>query len=540
VTSAPALRLSALFAIVLLSPPILLSFAAPAPPTEETGAGLTELERRGKQIYVTGESPSEEPVVALMGKNAIEVPASTLPCAGCHGRDGRGKPEGGVTPTDLTWESLTKPYGVRHESGRKHPPYTPSLLKRAIAMGVDPAGQELHTAMPRYRMSLEDMEALVAYMRKLGADPDPGIDEKTLHLATLLPPEGVGGGVGEAIESVLQAFVTDLNEGGGLYGRRLVLHTHRLAFEPERRREGVAAFLDETPVFAMVGAFIAGSDESIPELLAEREIPLVGPFTLHPQTGFPLNRHVFYVLSGLATQGRVLVDFAAERHAAEGEPPSRPGAAVLFPPGNELEQVAEAMAQQAEEHDWELLRLPVAMGSLDGEVLAQRLSAEEIEVLFLLHPQAVRAALLEALPPVDLLLPGAFASPGLFTSPAAAAGRLYLSFPTLPADQSPQAVESYGRLAETHGLPRQSLTTQLTTLAAAQVLVEGLKQAGRDLSREKLIEVLEEFYEFRSGLTPPITYNPNRRIGALGAYVVTVDAERRSFEPLGSFRQPAD
>ena len=30
-------------------------------------------------------------------------------------------------------------------------------------MGIDPAGNKLHVAMPRFRMSLQDMEDLAAY-----------------------------------------------------------------------------------------------------------------------------------------------------------------------------------------------------------------------------------------------------------------------------------------------------------------------------------------------------------------------------------------
>jgi ABC-type branched-subunit amino acid transport system substrate-binding protein len=551
--------LRACLALLLLVPTLR---AQEPPPSDETL--LSPEEERGKQIYLTGESPSGEPITALMGDSAVEVPASTLPCANCHGRDGKGNPEGGVTPTNLTWEALSKPYGVRHETGREHPPYTEQLLKRAIAMGFDPAGNELHAAMPRYRMSIEDMEALVSYLRILGTDQDPGVTGKALHLGTLLPPEGPATGVGEAIESVLRAFVAEVNDGGGLYGRQLVLHTHRLAPDPTQRRKGVEAFLDETPVFALVGAFIAGSDKEIPDLLAEREIPLVGPFTLHPQTGFPINRQVFYLLSGLATQGRVLVDLAAERNparpvetgestdgtrvsggsdrTASGAPEiRRPTAVVVFPPGGQIEKDVEAVEKQADLHGWKLQRRPVPLRSTDGSgeegqrdaSVAEELRRDGAKVVFLLHPELATREFLEPLSSAEVYLPGSLAGPEAF-----AHSGVYLSFPTLPVDQTRQAVEHYRRLVEKYHLPRHSLTTQLATLAAAEVMQEGIKRAGRDVSREKLIVALEGLYEYRTGMMPPITFNPNHRIGARGAYVVTTDHGEGGFQPLGGFRKP--
>ena len=60
-------------------------------------------------------------------------------------------------------------------------------------------------------------------------------------------------------------------------------------------------------------------------------------------------------------------------------------------------------------------------------------------------------------------------------------------------------------------------------LAAAKVLLEGLRRAGRDVTRQKLVSSLEELYDFSTGLTPNITFGPNRRIGAGGTYVIEYD-----------------
>src|SRR6476620_5941308 len=85
------------------------------------GAGLNPQEARGRRIYVDSASHSGAEITAFLGQG-VEVEASAVPCASCHGRDGKGRPEGGVTPTDITWASLTKPYGANPPFGRRHPP----------------------------------------------------------------------------------------------------------------------------------------------------------------------------------------------------------------------------------------------------------------------------------------------------------------------------------------------------------------------------------------------------------------------------------
>ena len=57
-------------------------------------------------------------------------------------------------------------------------------------------------------------------------------------------------------------------------------------------------------------------------------------------------------------------------------------------------------------------------------------------------------------------------------------GELFLAFPTPPPGRALQ------ELRREFGLPAQYEAAQATVLAAAAVLVEGLRRAGRDLSRE--------------------------------------------------------
>lgn len=152
--------------------------------------GLSPLEKHGKQIYREATSPSAGEVTAIMGKDRIEVPAAIVPCVSCHGHDGLGRAEGGLVPSNITWEVLSKPYGVRRADGREHPPYDERLLKRSFTMGIDPGSNELDVAMPRYRMTNEAAEALVAYLKVLGSESDPGVDETRVRLGVILPPAG--------------------------------------------------------------------------------------------------------------------------------------------------------------------------------------------------------------------------------------------------------------------------------------------------------------------------------------------------------------
>ena len=127
------------------------------------------------------------------------------------------------------------------------------------------------------------------------------------------------------------------------------------------------------------------------------------------------------------------------------------------------------------------------------------------------------------------------ASNDIFGAPLGFNERIFLSFPTSPADQSSEGVREFTALAEKYKLPKQHLAAQISAFSSAKILTEAIRRVGKDLSREKLIQALEGLYEYQTGLTPAITYGPNRRIGAMGAYIIKVDLKDKQFVPAGGW-----
>ena len=508
--------------------------AAGEVPPAAAGA-LTEAEARGRALYRSGVSPRGSEIVAVLSDGAVELPGSSLPCAGCHGRDGRGGREGGVAPSDLTWPSLTKPYGSQRPGGRNHPPYTERLLARAITLGTDPAGNPLHAAMPRYRMSREDMADLVAYLRRLGDEPVPGVSAEAVRIGTLLP----AGPAGESVQKLLAASFAEVNARGGVFGRRLELRplapSGPLSTTGERRarlREQLAA----EPVFALAGAFLA--DRELAGLFGELELPVVGAVGPGPVPGEAADPMVFHLLSGLEGQSRALVRFAARPPEGAAAVPAM--LAVLAGEEPALRARAEAfVAVAARLGGLRTERFRYRAGELDAAALARSLRDSGADLLFLAAPGADQGALLAAAAAMDwqprVLAPGSLAGAALLAAPPAFQGRIFLAFPVLPEHVSPAALAEYGRLAAAAGLPPRDLPAQLSALAATRLLVAALERAGRDLTRDALVAQLARIDRFETGFLPALTYGPDRRTGAHGAYVVTVDLETKALTPASGW-----
>jgi len=499
---------------------------------------LTPQERRGKRIYLSGRSASGQEVKALIGEESLELPATLMPCANCHGADGRGRPEGGLDPGDITWESLTKPYGHTHVSGRTHPAYTDGLLGRALLDGYDPAQNRLLAAMPRYRLSQDDLADLISYLKRLDADQDPGLTADCIKVGTILPSKGRLAELGQAIKLALTAYFNEVNDQGGIYHRRLELQALDIPESRAMTMAHVKKQIEEREVFALVGALIAGDEKEMAALVENEEVPLIGPFALDPQIGSPLNRQVFYLFSGLKDQARALVDFAAPKIQA-----SNHRLAIVYTENDIATGAAEAVERQCQQSGWKpTSTISYQPGQLEAAKLVLKLSQEEIDVVFFFGSGAEQLTFTQEAErrrwAPELFLLGSLTGKEALDAPLSFTNKIFLAYPSLPSDQTRAGAMEYRALLEKRQLPAQHLATQISALSAAKILVEGLKLAGKDLSREKLITALEGLYEFDTGLTPRVTYGPNRRIGALGAYVVTLDVEKKRFIPVSAWVTP--
>lgn len=499
------------------------SAASDGRPDQATPPSMSET--RGKALYLTGESPSGTAVTAFFGEGQLELPGRSATCGSCHGSDGKGRPESGVVPTNVTWSYLTKTYGHVHRNGVEHPPFDEPSLAGYLATGVYPGGQRGDPAMPRYEMSARDLEDLIAYLKRLGQEQDPGLTGSAIRIGTLVPDGGRLGAIGTTIERALDAYFRDMNEGGGIYGRRVAFVAHRVPPDGRQALASVEAWLAQEEPFALVGSFTPGIDREVQAILAGRGLPLIGPFTLWPVTSYALNRHVFYLHAGLAEQVQALLRFVAERSQTV------PRLALVHPDDSSLDDVVQATRRACEASTWPApLPQPYSRALPDAPASVRRLRDGGIDLVVHLGMEPEIRAFLDAADAEGwtprVLASGALAGSLVGDAPAAFRGRLYLAYPTLPQDRKPWATEKLSRLLATPGPGMTHVQAAASSLGAAELAVEALRRSGRSLSRDSLFRALERMHAFETGLTPPVTYTPNRRMGAGGAYVV-------EFDPVG-------
>ena len=501
---------------------------------------LSEAQERGKYVYETGKSRKRRIITANLQAGAPPVPAEILPCMNCHGADGRGAEEyTEVAPLNINWFAMVQS-GQHTHAKRSHAAFDEASVARSIVDGVDPDGNPLDAAMPRYNISDDDMADLIEYLKIMDSQADPGMTNDSIRLGTVLPMEGQHAGLGNTMRDVIEAYFSTVNAAGGVHGRELELVVGPWGSTDDPVIWAARDLVDRDPVFALVSGYVPGYDAEFEALADEKKIPLVGPYTALPPRKDDAHdddhhhddggHYSFYSVAGLQHQAEILVEAAAADHGAGST-----RLAIVHPQVASINELARAAETRANKLGFKSVEVSAyAYGQFDSRATVSALHASGVDVVVFLGSAAElvefgsAAANAHWLPYV--MAPGLFAERGVFELPKSLSGRVLLAYASLPTDYSTDGAAEFEKLHEDFGIDYSYSIAQISAYTAAKIIVEALQRADRSLSREQLVLALETMDGFHPGLVPPVSYGPDRRIGTLGGHIVRADLVNDRFD----------
>ena len=509
---------------------MLLLLAISLPTYADTAA---ESSQRGRHLFFKGEKSNAEPLTANVGAASIPVPATALPCVGCHGRDGLGRPEGGVRPSDITWFNLTKEYGGSTLLGRRYKSYDESSFLTAVTEGIDSAGNKLDSSMPRYNISRRDARDLIAYLQVIQNDFDPGVSSDAIVFATVQPTVSAQAQVGDAMVEVLRARFDEVNRQGGVYGKQLTLEV--LPFEDRQSFIGQAnRIVGGDQVFALVSAFSGNADDSLVDLVEAAEIPSIAPYTQFPAAADGRHLYTFYLHGGLDAQIAVLAKRVGEQAKTLGK------AFVFYRWEGRYESSANKALEFLQENKITGSQLVPYEGGPTQRLadLVDLQAYPDSAVLFLGSSRDLVELFSDPSPgqqSPQLFLPGFFVDSHILKLADVYAKRLEMAYVTVPGGNEGNGLMKFRQFMRRNELDHDFLSARLFAFSAAETLIEGVKRSGKRITRTKFVDAIEEMYAFDAGLNRPISYGSQRRTGLRGAYVVKFDTRQKRLSSTGTW-----
>jgi len=553
--------------------------SVPRPLAEEVAVIPADAIQAGRQIYREGVMGSGQPVQGtVLGDVVLE--GAQVQCAACHRRSGFGTSEGGalVPPIVAPWLFGQDPPGradlfsklyqevqpgrvrAKLRAQQIRPPYSDDSLAVALRTGRDPSGRELDSTMPRYPLSDEAMGHLIAYLRSLGTGDDPGVDETTVHFATVLTPN-VSSTQRRAMLEVMNTYFEWKN--GDTEGQRQRLgHSpwHRDDFYRALRRwqlhvwelEGPASTwleqlqerYEQRPVFALLSGLGFGDWAPVHDFCERQEVPCVFP-NAEPPPNPKAGDYALYFSRGVTLEAEALAHYLVAT-----EPSSR--VVQLYREGGRSQEAAEAFSRALTDvaltgvGHLHLESRAIGSSPIEWAELWAGLLAEEPGAVWVLWLAEVDLEALaeaarmgrETVPFEQILLSYTMLGEELLSLPSGLPGKVRLTWPyALPGREAPRIyrVRAWMRSRK---LPRDHERLRLKTYFALSIADHAIDHLVESFSRDYFIENIEHEAEntLNPGVYPRLSLGPGQRFASKGCTVVQLTED--GVEPVSDWIVP--
>lgn len=555
-------------------------FLCASPASAGDGAeGFTHEEtiRLGEKMYRNGILPSGEPMKAIV-MGDIPVTGTMFTCDDCHQRSGLGSEEG----TIITWPTNGKElYAPRRRDGAYKPPetaaekqnvrrqlpeyyqipherpaYTDQSLARVIRLGVDSEGNKLDRAMPKYPLNKRDMSILIYYLKHLSVHNGPGVDETTLHFATVITDE-VPEKQQQAMLSVLQAHIDARNvqsrherkryQAGPFYKsqrhrsyRQLELHRWVLSGPEKTWRKQLEHYYQQQPVFALLGGITTERWDEIHRFSEDNKIPCIFPVTELPKIS-KSDWYTLYFSQGFYQEGKSAAKFLRSRLPKNTN-------TIITQIYFEQDKRGTAIAKGFSE-TW----LDMGGKNIDervlktGEELAptlwEELSSEKKERVLLIWTENIDKDFFTTLLPYVQRDQIIFGSANLLKEnrvliPEQLRKHVFLTYPySLPEDiaEGRRAVDGW---LSSRNIELIDLQIQAKMYFLGWMLPGALKSMRSEFFREYFLERYDMMtdQDYAIPIYPRLTFGPGQRYASKGCYIVQLTGEQEaSLQPVSDW-----
>ena len=337
-----------------------------------------------------------------------------------------------------------------------------------------------------------------------------GVSSQAIFIGQSAALTGPAQELGKEMRDGAQSYFDHVNAEGGIFGRKIILKTVDDGYEADRAAANTNKLIEQEGVFALFGYVgTPTSSASLPAVI-KSQIPFFAPFTgaeLLRNTG---NRNIFHIRASYYQETEKIIEHVTTLSIKR--------IAVFYQDDAYGKAGLEGVTRALKKRNIEVVALgTVERNSIDVAAAVRKIKAAEPQAIVMVSAYTSCAAFIKA-----MIAEGKhplFWNISFVGSRALArelgkdASGVHIS-QVVPApwnDVSPIGRE-YWKLHLQNG-KREWDYVSMEGFIAAKVFVEGLKRAGKDPTRTKLIAALESMTEYDAGGFV-VRFAPDRRTGS--------------------------
>jgi len=360
-----------------------------------------------------------------------------------------------------------------------------------------------------------------------------GVSENLIKVGSSMDLSGPSVFYGKGYSKGINTYFKYINDKGGVHGRKLEFIVYDDKYEPSRTVSNFKRLVYDDKVFCLLETYGTPSTLAIMPLCETEKIPLLAPSTSAIQVAEPPKRYIFPVWPLLHYYGRIMIDYAVKDSGSKS-----PRVAFIYYDTELGTQQLEGAKDQAKRYGFEILEaVPYKGTTVDFTSLLLRIKSFNPDYLFAASIVKDTAAILQKIKEMgwdNVQVIGMTASVNQsmlnLAGDAVHFGKGYKAFyaGNLSHENLPGS-EDYRTVMKKYYPDETPDEISFHAYGAARLLVEGLNRAGKDLTREKLIEAMESLKNYSDGFNGPVTYGKNERSGTSALRLLKVKEDGKFY-----------
>lgn len=346
----------------------------------------------------------------------------------------------------------------------------------------------------------------------------PGITDSEILIGNWATQSGPAAFYG-AIAKGVDAYFQYVNEQGGVNGRKLKLVTYDEEYQPSRAVAISKKLIEEDKVFAIVGNDCTSCNKAALPQFKKEGIPVVGVSSGADVFVNPVIPNVYGLLTNYGVEARIFVNYAVDELKAK-----RIG---IFYQNDDFGKSGynAAIDELKKKGIQPVAEIPYNTTDVDFSSPALKMKEANPDVVLSFTITKSTAAYKKELHKVGVNVPFMVTSVGgadnnLFNLAGEAWKNVYSSSWTALVGSDDPKVKKYEEALGKYAKGVNPSGPALWGWAEAEVLVEGLRRAGDDLSRENFMKQLETLKDWNEGLAFNVTYTPENHYGTTSVIII--------------------
>ena len=354
------------------------------------------------------------------------------------------------------------------------------------------------------------LAAALALPLAQGAAAENGVTADKIVLGQSVALTGPAAQLGIQMRNGIKSYLDAVNAKGGVHGRKIELITLDDGYEPARTVPNTKKLIEQDKVFALIG--YVGTPTSVPAVpvFTEAKVPFVGPFTGAESLRVPFNRYIFHVRASYYDE----TDKIVEQVVSTGGK----NIAVFYQDDAYGQAGLKGVELATQKRGLKISALgTVERNTVKVEAAVKKIQAVKPDAVVMISAYSSCAEFIRQMRKTGSA--ATFYNVSFVGSKALAdalgkegVGVAISQVVPFPWGAAVPVVKEYQQLSEKAGFKDHNFSA-IEGFLAAKVFVEGLRRAGKNLTREAFIGSMEKMQDVDLGGFF-VSYSPTNHAGS--------------------------